>query len=330
MHRRAPGVLVLAPTVLGLLALVDHRPAYGQGTPEARAHHQLVYHAGDERAYLIGGSTRRGDGYHFFDDVWSWDGVAWTHVGSLPSPRSSHGVVYHNGRNSLVLFGGGSGRTFATDATLWEWDGDGWNALGQAGEGIAEPALCYDRQRARIVTFGGWDATNQFSGTTWEWIEGRFVDAQAAGPARRAGHALVYDAVRERCMLFGGRSEEGYLADTWEWDGREWRQIEVSGPSARWFFGAATDDANRRIVIFGGNGPESDQHGPWALGDTWAWDGTAWELLSRTGPSPRGSPRMAFDGRAIILFGGRVRTPNGVRDLGDTWRLDGRTWISRR
>lgn len=42
----------------------------GQRVPAARAHHELVYHAGEGRAYLIGGSTRQGDGsYEYFDDV---------------------------------------------------------------------------------------------------------------------------------------------------------------------------------------------------------------------------------------------------------------------
>lgn len=321
-------VVVLA--FVGGLAVLPGRPALAQASPDARAHHRLVYHAGDERTYLLGGSTRRSDGYHYFDDVWAWDGADWTRVGSLPFPRSSHAVVYHDGRNSLVLFGGGSDGTFAADGALLEWSDDGWSVPGERDDGAAEPAMCYDRKRARIVLFGGWDAANRFSGATWEWTDDAFVEARTAGPSPRAGHALVYDPARERCLLFGGRSEDGYLSDTWEWDGSEWRRVDASGPSARWFFGAATDDANRRVVIFGGNGPEGDQGGPWALGDTWAWDGNAWELLSRSGPSPRGSPRLAFDGRAIVLFGGRVRTPEGFHDLGDTWQLDGRAWVRRR
>jgi hypothetical protein len=292
--------------------------------PEARAHHQIVYHAGDRRVYLLGGSTRRSAGYHFFDDLWAWDGSAWSRAGSLPFPRSSHGVAYHDRRKSLVLFGGGAVRTFATDSSLHEWDGTTWKTPGALADGSSEPAVCYDRARDRLVAFGGWDANNEFSGTTWEWTGEAAVEHSVVGPAPRAGHALVWDPVRERCMLFGGRSAESYLADTWEWTGAGWRRLNVVGPSARWFFGAATDNANRRVVLFGGSDSDSQQN---ALGDTWAWDGAAWHRIAEAGPPPRGSARLAFDGRGVILFGGRERTPDGYRDLADTWRLTGRAWV---
>jgi hypothetical protein len=53
------------------------------------------------------------------------------------------------------------------------------------------------------------------------------------------------------------------------------------------------------------------------------------EYPHRAGPTPRGSPRMAFDERTVILFGGRVRTPDGVEDVADTWKLDGERWLPR-
>lgn len=285
----------------------------------------MVYHAGERRAYLLGGSTRRENAYHYFDDIWYWSGADWMRSDAMPFARSSHRVVYHGGRNSLVLFGGGSGRTFAADGVLWEWRATRWGVLGERlGGGLAEPAMCYDWRRARVVIFGGWDAASRMVSVTWEWTGQAVVEVARRGPSPRAGHALFYDPRRQRCLLFGGRSDGEFLADTWEWDGVEWRRLEAAGPPARWFFGTATDHASRRIVIFGGSGPDGD------LGDTWSWDGERWELLSRDGPSPRGMPRMAFGGDRIVLFGGRVRTTEGYRDQNDTWVLDGRIWTRRR
>lgn len=319
-------LFLVAPVSLCLFSSTRAQPG---ASPDPRAHHQVVYHGGDDRAYLVGGSTRRDPGYHYFDDVWSWTGAAWTRVGSLPFPRSSHRVVYHAGRNSLVLFGGGSGRTFAADSALWEWRGLGWEKVGESPDGgLAEPGMCYDAKRERIVVFGGWDRANQFSNATWEWTGEAIVRPTTTGPPARAGHAMAYDLVRQRCLLFGGRGDVGLLSDTWEWDGLEWRRIEAPGPSPRWFFGMATDHSNTRIVLFGGG--NADEQG---LGDTWAWNGELWERLSEDGPPARGSAGLAFDGRSVILFSGRAgraQTPEGLRDLNDTWELRGRSWTRRR
>ncbi|MDX1748437.1 MAG: hypothetical protein R3324_21080, partial [Halobacteriales archaeon] len=55
---------------------VSGRPEASDG-PAPRAHHQLHYHAGEDRAYLIGGSTRSDGGYRYFSDVWTWTGTSW-------------------------------------------------------------------------------------------------------------------------------------------------------------------------------------------------------------------------------------------------------------
>jgi hypothetical protein len=136
---------------------------------------------------------------------------------------------------------------------------------------------------------------------------------------------FVYDRKRQRCLLFGGRSDDGVLADTWDWDGTAWRQLDVSGPSARWLSSAATDQANDRIILF--SGWTADET---LLEDTWAWDGENWELVSSAGPPPRISGQLAFNGSAVLLFGGRTRTAGGFRDLNDTWRLQDRTWVRMR
>jgi hypothetical protein len=299
--------------------------AGAQDSPEARAHHQLVYHADEGLVYLLGGSTRTGDAYHYFDDVWRWDGTAWIRDGSLPFPRSSHRVVHHADRGSILLFGGGAEGEFASDGTIWEWREGDWSAVAPApGEGRAEPGMCYDRRRRRVVVFGGWNSARERVGDTWEW-SGRaapFVDGRR--PASRAGHAFLYDPKSRRCLLFGGRDDEGFRSDTWLWDGATWERVSVTGPSPRWFFGAATDAANQRVVIFGGNGPTGD------LGDTWVWDGTEWTLLTTDGPTARGMAKLAFDGHGVLLFGGRTVRPGGFTDHGDTWQLRDRRWTRKR
>ena len=298
--------------------------ANAQLLPDARAHHQLVYDEGERLVYLVGGSTRRGSQYHYFADIWSWDGEEWARGTSLPFPRSSHRVVYHAERRSLVLFGGGFGRAVKAEGVIWELQQGEWRAVaGDFEAGRDEPGLCYDRRRDRIVVFGGWDGAATYRGDTWEWSGGDLVRVDSAGPSPRAGHAFLYDPVRERCLLFGGRGVEGFLADTWEWNGASWFRLEVAGPQGRWFFGSATDHRNERIVIFGGSAAEGD------LADTWTWDGQRWSRLETAGPAARGMAKLAFTGRSLVLFGGRGRTGEGFVDLQDTWVLVADSWERR-
>lgn len=314
----------------GLMAIgLIPKTAESQTIPEVRAHHQLVYHAGEGRTYLIGGSTRRGRMYHYFDDVWALDKIQWRPVSTLPFPRSSHRVVYHRGRNSIILFGGGFERAVKAEGVLWEWKQNEWRAVGgNVRAGRDEPGMCYDEKRERIVLFGGWDGGSSFRGDTWEWDGTELVQKDTAGPSPRAGHALLYDYRREQCLLFGGRGKEGFFNDTWVWNGAAWKKLDVQGPSARWFFGSAADPSSGRIVIFGGRGPDAPTVGrdnTGDLGDTWIWDGKEWKQLTGEGPASRGST-MAFDGENMILFGGRYETKEGFVDLNDTWVLDSTTW----
>ena len=310
-----------------------HGSVSAQAIPDARAHHQLVYHAGDGRTYLIGGSTRRDEGYHYFDDMWYWSGGVWTQINALPFPRSSHRVVYHAQRNSLILFGGGFGRAVRAEGVLWERRANLWKAIGgNFRAGASEPELCYDRRRETVVMFGGWDAANNFRGETWEWLATGLVHVDSGGPSPRAGHAFLYDPVLQRCLLFGGQGTDGYHADTWEWDGVRWHQLDVTGPSARSFFGSATDPVHGRIVIFGGRGPGAPLPGRDAVGDfgdTWVWDGEQWEQLQNSGPPPRMGGQLAFTGRSIVLFGGREEQPDAFHDRNDFWELQDGSWVRR-
>lgn len=282
--------------------------------PPARAHHALVFDAGQGAVYLIGGSTRDGAAYRYFADVWRWTGTAWRPDNPLPFPRASHRVAY--GSRELLLFGGQFDAAVRAEGVVWARRDDRWAAVGgHRAAGRDDPGVCFDRGRARLVVFGGWDREARYRNETWEWdgSELRRIEVTVS-PSPRAGMGFAWHPGQGACVLFGGRGESGYRADTWAWDGSRWIESEGLGPSPRWFPGFTTHGPD--IVMFGGRGPEGD------LADTWILSVDGWRRFGGSaGPSARGLAAIASTGTSVLLFGGRSSAGDGFTDLGDTWEF---------
>jgi hypothetical protein len=78
----------------------------------------------------------------------------------------------------------------------------------------------------------------------------------------------------------------------------------------------AYDGQTETVILFGG-----DNGNAVAYGDTWAWNGTTWMLLSPpTAPMPLVGASMAYDPDLgqVVLFGGN--------DSNQTWTWNGATW----
>jgi hypothetical protein len=133
---------------------------------------------------------------------------------------------------------------------------------------------------------------------------------------------MVGDENRKRVVLFGGALNEQVWNDTWEWDGSTWSQRHAAiSPPARTAAALAYDSGRRRTVLFGGMTGGTN---PTPLGDTWEWDGSAWnQVATQTSPVPRSRHALAYDAvrRCTVLFGGMSSSI-----LGDTWEWDGATW----
>lgn len=87
----------------------------------------------------------------------------------------------------------------------------------------------------------------------------------------------------------------------------------------------AFDQARQRTVLFGGS--YYSNFNTTLLGDTWRWDGQAWEAIAGTSPSARMQHAMAYDAarQRVVLFGGLTAVgPTTVSS--QTWTWDGATW----
>lgn len=140
----------------------------------------------------------------------------------------------------------------------------------------------------------------------------------------RSDMGFAYDDHRDVLLLFGGNGNGTVLGDTWIFDGNTWkRQQTDKSPLARAGAKLAFDSQRETTVLFGG--AMADRKFIIPLGDTWLWDGSAWQQATpAVSPAPRNGMCMVYDAsrQVILLFGGY--SSNGF--FGDTWGWSGATW----
>ncbi len=248
-------------------------------------------------------------------------GQQWAYRGAMgPGDLSSHAVAYDSARDRIVLFGGSDGTTYSDDT--WEWDGVEWRLVATDGpSGRVSHRMTYDPAGGRVILFGGWSPQTGYLGDTWTWSGSVWTQLAVSGPDARAEGAMVYDSAHSQVVLFGGQGST-IFEDTWTLSGSTWARVATSGPGRRHQHALAYDSHRERVVLFGGLSLAGA-----TLGDTWEWNGGAWEHRAseeQHGPGRRGAGNhMAYDDarNRVVLFGG-----NGDRRLGDTWEWDGQSW----
>lgn len=290
--------------------------------PPARSGHAMVYDSVRSKTVLFGGNARSA----LLGDTWEYDGSTWVFRGaSAPGRRSGHAMAYDSARGNTLLFGGFYG-SFSLGDT-WEWNGASWNPRFVTGPPRREGhAMVFDSSRSRVVVFGGRSVTPniQYLNDLWEWDGESWSQVITTGtlPPPRAGHAMAYDTRRNRLVIFGGNNGAN-LGDTWEWDGTTWTQRAVGGsaPAPRTFHSMVFDSARGYAVLFGGTTGGYPQ-----FGDTWAWNGSSWTLLSGGSTDPsllRQEHAMVYDTHRtrIVMFGGF----GGLISTA-TWEWNGTSW----
>lgn len=147
---------------------------------------------------------------------------------------------------------------------------------------------------------------------------------QTAGPGPRSGHSLVYDPARKHLVMIDGYMppHDASPSELWTWNGRQWSLVRgsASGPSKRIVGSAAFDVRRNRIVSFGGSHSSRGM-----LGDTWEWNGAAWQEFADTRIGRRDHHVLTYDETRgkIVLFGGNSGPPPWPTD---TWEWDGVSW----
>ena len=311
----------------------------GPGNFPGARYGSVTWRTANGDLWLFGGIGYSAAGSGYLNDLWRWDGTAWTWISgsdvenqpgvygeqgvaspdNVPSARFEAASSIDSAGN-LWLFGGWRYTdTGGTLNDLWKWDGAAWtwvkgsNAFYDLGNwgtlGVPDPA---NVPRSRRSAAAWTDSAGRF------WIMGGY------GAADR-------------------RSQD----DLWRWDGTNWTWMSGGGqfPTslARKSVGATWVDQTGNLWLFGGY--RTDDTGGY-LNALWRWDGTAWAMVGGSPgygadgvygtrgvaapaniPGARSGAVSWTDSRGNVwLFGGYGHTANGEGRLNDLWRWDGTNW----
>ncbi|MFN7971450.1 MAG: kelch repeat-containing protein [Acidobacteriota bacterium] len=143
----------------------------------------------------------------FLDDVWEYDGAAWTPGVPPPAgltPRYGLRMAWDDASGSIVLFGGNDG-VYKNDT--WAYDGATWSAGPTAPAGLLpRDGHAMARLGGALVLFGGYTPSTQSSlADEWEYVApSSIVAGRGPGPTE-ANEVRVFAAT-------GAYSGVGFLA----------------------------------------------------------------------------------------------------------------------
>jgi hypothetical protein len=294
------------------------------GQPPACVEAELVYDPSQHRLLLVGCVDQMDAAS--VEQVWSWDGAAWTQIdGDGPPAVVVTGIAYDTARSVVVRYGGLPMSSNDCVAETWEWDGGDWSRSEATPPTACDHArLTYDAARAVTLLFGGGDDDTNLVPETWAWDGSSWAQLAGAadGPPGRAHFGFVHDDAHQQTFLYGGYDGTRALDDFWSWDGTSWTDLSerYPGPGARSHFGFAVGADG--LLLFGGATTGSTFGS--LTDDTWYLTDGAWSQLGGPAPSPRGSPALGYDpDRAVMVLYGGFEADGSV--LADTWEWDG-TW----
>lgn len=271
--------------------------------PSARRNHAMLHDPVHRVTVVFGGLQIRPGKSTCLGDTWTFDGTKWKQVkGPGPAAREGALVVFDEGRERTLLFGGACGDQWFNDA--WEFDGRAWTlvetqTVPDAGHGVA---FVYERStRAAVLLNEDW--SNQMkprcelwrlAGNAWT-LARNTCESNDPFPGGRvawlddASGVTVLGYVAGRGTQLQGRRWT-LQNDTWTHADADVERGALSDPSA-W------STSERVLLSADGMG------GGWRL-----YDGALRLLDLAPAPAPRRKAGLTWDStnRRFLVFGGHL------------------------
>lgn len=188
--------------------------------PPARIHPAMAVDRARNRVVLFGGFNPANGSS--FQDLWEWDGTAWTEVAASLGPAGTFApsAAFDEARGITYVF-----LVRESDSVIltYSWNGTTFTQVNGAGPTLIPGAVASMGPGGGVLIFGGALGTN-LVGTTWRWDGQNWTSIAGTGPAPRTGHRMAFDRARNRMVLYGGETSSGYSLETWEFDGTTWRR----------------------------------------------------------------------------------------------------------
>lgn len=242
---------------------------------------------------------------------------------SVPSPRNSAMMVFHNSLKEVIVYGGSShsrSSTIMRDSILWSWNGTRWKQLAKAPSLRTDATLVYDSKSDRLLLHGGafdysrykgiqYEDTWSYNGKSWRLENDNFSGGHIFHSA-----GIFYEP-ENALMLFGGyyAAEETISADLRILHASGWGKFKVLGktPPARNLHAFLYDPQSKSAIVLGG-----DPMQPETLKDMWSFKDGSWTCLTNDLPFD-----FANTHGAVVVSNGDVIAFNGNHHTGknDTW-----------
>lgn len=167
------------------------------------------------------------------------------------------------------------------------------------------------------ASVAGNDELWSYDGITWT-----VLTASGASAGTRRGGVGAFDIARGKFVVFSGLDTNGVGGardnDTWEWDAiNGWIDVTpaTGSPDGRWLVNNGVYFPGIGLVFHGGSAVDAAGTS-YQSNETWAWTGTAWALLSSTGPATQNAMMEYRSAQGDLIMHG------GQNMLGETWRFD--------
>lgn len=302
----------------------------------------MVYDPVNDQVLLFGGLIYSNGRETRYNDLWSYDVTSgtWREItsGTRPTSRNGFDMVYLEGRNQILLYGGDTNMGKSDETWIYDLTEDRWfcinSELSIKPPRLSEITLAYDTGNDVVVLFGGMgenapnsrDLTyNELWVLTFEpfnWVQ----MSPENNPLPQYGASMIYDQVSSTLLMYPGHWNQiddptihGYGDNVWRYQYQTdtWDEFEASSKPVGRYWANVRSVGSGKLVLFGGNRATS-------MDDTWVYDipSNTWnQINSVTTPPDRMCSSMAYDSKnnVLVMFGG---FQEGMAFLDDTWILD--------
>jgi len=281
---------------------------------------QMTYQDSSQTVVYTGGVCTNATGV---DETYEWDGTTWNKITLTAEATRVFGAAFAYDQNrSVATMFGGTPVVGLPIAETWLYAAKTWYSLADAARPAARSLFSFttDPVNNTIWLYGGSDEATTYS-DFWQYQNGTWTQLFISStPASCLTPAAAFDTDRSKLVVVCATSE------VYEWDGTAWAghtDLKTTPPVHTW--GSLTYDPTlKKSVLFGGyNGSNYSD-------ETWTWDGTSWNRVSKNPPPSRALAAMWYDPnlKKTVIYGGvgRVTTTDRVTRYSDMWSFDGNGW----